>query len=637
MRRALLLLVSLLLSCMLARVSGVVLRHDTQPYPPGEGGIRGLFPHSMALFGPDPASRGYNRTGQVVWLEDNLSLCKPLASADRAHVAGKIILAKREPADPDRPCTFQARGEAAQDAGAMGLIIGDSLGSNTFTSAFMGPYDLNAVEIPVIMVLKNAWEEIHRRGQNPGSTAMLNEQGLIYGLDYYQDTEYAQERYGKIIKILIVAMPLIVAVYSWYFWWQTHTPPSPVQQQPQQQQQQPQQQQQQQAVAAAPADVSVAIHDPDNIAPRRGVEQPSQFGEHDMAQISLPVPPHLSSGDTAPDGSNPVSDSGSGGASGGHDSVEVSLNSPPGGSSSSSGRGRRSLSVDESEGALLGGRHHAISSDAVDVESLSPAVGGAGGAPHHRAGLARPLLPILSVPAHQKAYYTLLKGVSQLGKPAWILRLNVLVLSVHALCAAVVLVTGWDEVCPNSNQSMVSLWLARALIGIRICYWQTHSSRGASRPLCLDIFFKNWADCIYLFTGTLSSFTDDQRNACMINAPITYRWVEIWTLSIYVTYGVRIVLWALDRLSTRYSDKVPHLVSIGARSLLSVSQGGFSCAGPLDANQPATQLDLMLIPTVSFAEGMYPPDDAVCGVCLGEYAAGEELRVLNCSHHFHKR
>jgi len=154
--------------------------------------------------------------------------------------------------------------------------------------------------------------------------------------------------------------------------------------------------------------------------------------------------------------------------------------------------------------------------------------------------------------------------------------------------------------------------------------------------MCLDIFFKNWTDCIFLFTGTLSPLTDDDRAQCQITAPITYWWVQLWTISIYITYGLRVLVFLADRASTRFSDKVPHLFSIGARSLLSISQGGFSCAGPLDANQPATQLDLMLIPVVSFQDGMYPPDDAVCGVCLGDYAAGEQLRVLNCSHHFHR-
>lgn len=151
-------------------------------------------------------------------------------------------------------------------------------------------------------------------------------------------------------------------------------------------------------------------------------------------------------------------------------------------------------------------------------------------------------------------------------------------------------------------------------------------------------------------------------------------------VSFCLAYGLRIILYLMDRYSQRHTDSLPHLFTISARSLLNVVNGGFSCAGALDKNQPATQLDLMLIPTVTYRDGMYPPDDAVCGgeeykqtptseviecdrgmgggagwvynsldslvtcviclffhsiVCLGEYSNGETLRLLNCSHHFH--
>jgi len=627
--RALSFLSLLLLLLLGSPCSAVVLYHRANPYPAGIDGEPGLFPHSMALFGPDPASKFYSQTETVVWLEDNLSLCAPVVSeADRAAVAGNILLAKRLPADPNAPCTFLDRALNAVNASAKGLIIGDYVDTDSFTSAFLGPYrEPPAVDIPVVFVLKSTYDLILKR-PNSETTATINRDGLIYDLSDYWAMEGNAERYGTFVKIAIVSVPLLIAAYSYWFWYLSmRNAREALQQQQQQQGQQPpqQQQQQQQQAVAAPADVSVAIHDPDNVAgsmpPQPRPAQPSQFGEHEMQQMSLPVPPHLSSGDTGPDGSN----NSGGSAALGQDSVEVSL-----GNDDHSGRGRRSISLDESEGALLASRHGGSASDAADVDSLSPAVGGA----PNRAGLARPLLPLPSVPASRKLYYQLLKSLSQLGKPYWILVLNACMFAVHVGCAAVVLFVGWNEVCPNSNQSMVSLWLARALVGLRICYWQTHSN--SARPLCLDIFFKNWADCIFLFTGTLSSFTAEQREECLANAPITFRWVEIWTLTIYVAYGCRILLWGMDKLATHYHDKVPHLFSIGARSLLSVSQGGFSCAGALDANQPATQLDLLLIPVIEFSDGMYAPDDAVCGVCLGEYAAGEELRVLNCSHHFHR-
>lgn len=122
-----------------------------------------------------------------------------------------------------------------------------------------------------------------------------------------------------------------------------------------------------------------------------------------------------------------------------------------------------------------------------------------------------------------------------------------------------------------------------------------------------------------------------------MHAPITYGAVQAFTLLIYVTYGGRILLYLLDKFIEHRGQNWPHIATITVKSMLSISQGGFSCAGPLDKHQPATQLDLMLIPTVAFQPGMYAEDDAVCGVCLGEYSQGEILRVLNCSHHFHQQ
>ena len=272
--------------------------------------------------------------------------------------------------------------------------------------------------------------------------------------------------------------------------------------------------------------------------------------------------------------------------------------------------------------------------DSADSEMLSPLSVPLPAAPSR--SLARPLLPLPgpSVPTSTRLYYRLLKAVSSLGKPAWILRVNGAIYFVHALCALAVLVAGWNETCASSNQSVVALWLARAFIGLRICFWQTHSS--SARPTCIDIFFKGWTDCIFLFTGSLSSFSEAQKRDCQANAPITFSAVEAWTVLIFVTYGGRVLLYLVDRVCQQNAARVPHLLAIGSRSLLSLSLGGLSCAGPLDANQPATQLDLMLIPTVAFAPGMYPEDDALCGVCLGEYESGEELRVLHCGHHFHR-
>jgi hypothetical protein len=50
----------------------------------------------------------------------------------------------------------------------------------------------------------------------------------------------------------------------------------------------------------------------------------------------------------------------------------------------------------------------------------------------------------------------------------------------------------------------------------------------------------------------------------------------------------------------------------------------------------ATAAQIDAIPLSRFQVGMYPPEDAMCSVCLGEYELGQELRTLPCAHHFHQ-
>lgn len=88
----------------------------------------------------------------------------------------------------------------------------------------------------------------------------------------------------------------------------------------------------------------------------------------------------------------------------------------------------------------------------------------------------------------QFMHFYALKLVSLVCKPYMILNVHMLVYSVHMILAVCVLAYGWHEKCQNNLHSLVSLFFARAAIGMRICHWQTHST--TMPPNCAEIFFK---------------------------------------------------------------------------------------------------------------------------------------------------
>ena len=81
--------------------------------------------------------------------------------------------------------------------------------------------------------------------------------------------------------------------------------------------------------------------------------------------------------------------------------------------------------------------------------------------------------------------------LSALAKPRSIMAFNMLVYATY-ISAAVAMLTVWpDEQCETDLQGLAALFFCRAVIGMRICYWQTHSD--TPLPACGEVFVKNWS------------------------------------------------------------------------------------------------------------------------------------------------
>ena len=80
--------------------------------------------------------------------------------------------------------------------------------------------------------------------------------------------------------------------------------------------------------------------------------------------------------------------------------------------------------------------------------------------------------------------------LSALAKPRIIMAFNVLVYLTYISAALAIIMVWPDEQCETDLQGLAALFFCRAVIGMRICYWQTHSD--TPLPACGEVFVKNW-------------------------------------------------------------------------------------------------------------------------------------------------
>lgn len=335
-----------------------------------------------------------------------------------------------------------------------------------FDISFLAPYkqDPPEVNIPVIFVLGATYRKMigGDSGVPPPTNATITTAGLIANLDDYYALLEGVDLWDSRLRTLFNISPFFMVLLCYYAFFKTGSWRSPA--------------------VAARAPAAAANNDgpqieggnnnaaPPQVQPVAAQPTPlpssGNFSEHEMATMQLPVPPHLSGAPMPSTSNNGV----------GLSDVALDIN------------GGRRNSVDEhkeNEGLMSSPQPGSLRND-------------------NRSGLlGRPVVVALAIPLGTKLHYLGLKALSAVGKPAMILRLNGAVYAFHALVSFIILCTSWNQSCPSQNIAVVSLFCARALIGFRICWWQCRSS--GAIPMCADIFFKNWSDAIYLFSGTMVS------------------------------------------------------------------------------------------------------------------------------------
>ena len=266
------------------------------------------------------------------------------------------------------------------------------------------------------------------------------------------------------------------------------------------------------------------------------------------------------------------------------------------------------------------------------------------------------------------------RALSALAKPRAIMAFNMLVYLLYVSAALCMLWVWPDEQCETDLQGLAALFFCRAVIGARICYWQTHSD--TPLPACGEVFVKNWCDWFLLTGGLTGSIQVWHAGQCNVLAPHVLLGCQLLVLLIYTAWIARIMLWlyigftklhihlvaeeaaqqaaqsgaapssaapeALDGTPTfapPLTASSPHLLTL-ARGVLDIVNGGFWWAGALDRVRPATPLDLRSLPTIRYRRGMPlsgggDDEQPQCSICLSEFEPGESLRLLYCEHVFH--
>ena len=151
--------------------------------------IADKYGSARAGFGPDLASNPV--TGDLVLVQDGSGRsedgCSALTNAN--DVDGKIALIRRG------TCTFVTKVKNAQNAGAIGVVIYDSLGTNPFT---MGGTD-NSINIPSVMISRtNGLTLVNNLSPNTVNVS-LYDSASYYDSDF--DNGVIAHEYGHGISI----------------------------------------------------------------------------------------------------------------------------------------------------------------------------------------------------------------------------------------------------------------------------------------------------------------------------------------------------------------------------------------------------------------------------------------------------
>jgi len=185
-----------------------------------------------------------------------------------------------------------------------------------------------------------------------------------------------------------------------------------------------------------------------------------------------------------------------------------------------------------------------------------------------------------------------------------------------------VLGVDWALPCDEPLQLWLCINLVVSLLYVGLKYFSKEqtvdvlTSPPFWRRVAIAIFrVVKWTSLIWFYLGLFWIVSSD---TCARTAPSIF----YLTLTLVV---INLVLVVLSLCMTCC------LCSIAARSAV---QEHFREAMNA-SSRPMNKEEIASVPEITFESGMYNAEDCVCAICLCDYEAGEKLRSLPCTHHFH--
>jgi hypothetical protein len=230
----------------------------------------------------------------------------------------------------------------------------------------------------------------------------------------------------------------------------------------------------------------------------------------------------------------------------------------------------------------------------------------------------------------------LLRSIQRLTSPSTLFAVAWIVYFIWFAAGVSMLIYGRAERdCVISVKWILMLRVASAWLAIRHAYWQTHSEIDL-QPYLDKAQHLIWFSMIAFNSAWLVMDADDA-SKCASSSPTAYYTVIVM---FYITLAWMLTAMTLHMLinSTYVGNGVAAVIM---KAILKHMQVGWVLSGPLDTPTALNSLELEYLPTVKYHRGMFgrinsEEDEPTCAICMCPYEEGEEIRQLNCQHHFGK-